>query len=499
MHPDTYEGGIESWGGGCISGWAYSTSSPDATLLIDIEVNGKLVETILAGRFREDLFLAKKGNGKHAFKSGVLGNKLKNDGSVDVIQILLSGTDLPIHTPIYLRRGQEITLKCYYPWTTLNVGTNGDAYPCISRSWFKDGAGLVGNQNLQSLEEIWNSPAIRKIRNDFMKGDYAICKADVCPFLNGDFQMKAPSRSVIAAISYPDRPFDAGINELVHEVDRGCNLNCVMCRPEREEIDKRIEKKVVGEIESMVKQGDLRSLVMSPAGEVLMHQKVIRMLKSNLLSDHGVHVTIITNLTLLNPALWRSIKHNDITISASIDGVCKETYERIRRGATWETVYGNLLYLADVYKRGELRKLAVNMVVMGSNRHDIGGMIELTKTLGIALFFIKHEGLSALEENVFDSCRIDILDEIYDEMDQNQGFELPHVHLGSVRVLMDRSYRSFEYRMSCARIQMSRYNRLDIAKRIVKQCVADIRSGKLEINESVFEQHHHFIRTIQEL
>ncbi len=494
MNAGEYEGSIDHWNGRRISGWAYSKSDPDEILSLDVVINNERVETVSAGNYREDLLCEHKGSGRHAFKSGNLTKHLSSGSRLDAIQIFLSQTDIAINRPIFLRRGKEIKLKCFFPWTTLNVCTNGNVYPCISRAWFKDNAGVVGNRRRQSLHEIWNGSPIQQIRKSFIEGNYEICRGDCCPFLNGEFDPKPPSPLVISALTNPEETFHGGVEELVHEIDQGCNLACVMCRSKVIRPDVALGHKVANEIEEMARKGDLKELRFSPGGEALMHQGIVRLLKSRTLSDNGVHVTIITNLTSITPSLWNAIKHNDLTIQGSIDGATRQTYEKIRRGAKWETVYQNLLFLVDAYKKGDLGELIVNTVVMGSNRHDLRGLIELTKDLGIGLFFIKHEGFSALEENVFDCCRIDILDEIYEELEQSRAFELPHVHFGSAVILIGRYYRSLEYRMTCAELQLSRYMRNDIAARIVRECISDIESGALLVDEDQFRKCSDFMK-----
>lgn len=479
-----YQGGIENWDGKCIRGWVYSTQEPDAQLRLDVVVNNECVETIEAGTYREDLFLAGKGSGKHAFSSGDLTRHLHSGSSLDVIQIFLSKTKTAIHRPVFVREGNEITLKCFFPWTTLNVSSNGEVFPCISRSWFKEDCGLVGNNHEQTLDEVWSGPLIQRVRRNFANGNYGICREDVCPYLNGEFAPKPPSPSVIAAMRRPDEPFTSGIEELVHDIDQGCNLTCVMCRSNVIKPDVALGQKVANEIEKMAEKGDLKELRFSPGGEVLMHQGIVRLLKSRALSDKGVRVTVITNLTSIAPSLWNSIKHNNLSIQASLDGATRETYETIRRGAQWDSVYRNLLFLVDAYKKGELGKLTVCTVVMGRNRRDLGALIEMTKVLGINLFFIKHEGMSDLEENAFDCCRIDVLDEIYEQLERNHAFDLPHVHFGSAVILIDRKYRSFQFRMTCAELQLSRYGRHDIATRIINECFAAVESGELLLDDN---------------
>lgn len=54
--------------------------------------------------------------------------------------------------------------RCDYPWTSLMVDTNGDARPCC---W---AAMRYGNLANQSFDEVWNGPAARALRENFLKG-----------------------------------------------------------------------------------------------------------------------------------------------------------------------------------------------------------------------------------------------------------------------------------------------------------------------------------------
>ncbi|MGF1573863.1 MAG: radical SAM/SPASM domain-containing protein [Sumerlaeia bacterium] len=60
-------------------------------------------------------------------------------------------------------KGQHLLEKCHYPWYFLLVDTNGDCRPCC---W----TGMsFGNLNDRGFDEIWNSKAAVKMRQDFLE------------------------------------------------------------------------------------------------------------------------------------------------------------------------------------------------------------------------------------------------------------------------------------------------------------------------------------------
>ena len=257
-----------------------------------------------------------------------------------------------------------------------------------------------------------------------------------------------------------------------------------MCRGEKVAINKNTVRKSVKDIVEIAEKGNLQTITTSGAGEALLFKEFVALLASRTLSDRGIEVIINTNLTALTEKLWERIKHNNLTIVASVDGATKETYERIRVGARWEDVYRNLGMIARKHKLGELNKLILSFIIMNSNKADISKIIKLACDLEITLTFSQHYGLSTVEENIFECCDIDALDSIYDLIEGAGGFRMKHVNLGSAWMLINRSYRGAPYRINCARYQISRRGRRDIAARILGRAIDDIASNALKVERS---------------
>ena len=71
---------------------------------------------------------------------------------------------------IELTEREEFLLKesrtfCIYPWIHLHAYPTGEAYPCCHAEM---GVGQIGNCRENTLKEIWNSPAQRKLRQDML-------------------------------------------------------------------------------------------------------------------------------------------------------------------------------------------------------------------------------------------------------------------------------------------------------------------------------------------
>jgi D-alanine transfer protein len=81
-----------------VSGWAFDKSHPEQILHVDVYVDGFLLATTPADRFRPDLLNAGKGDGKHGF-SMPLPEKCR-DGKAHSINVSISGTSVILkHSP----------------------------------------------------------------------------------------------------------------------------------------------------------------------------------------------------------------------------------------------------------------------------------------------------------------------------------------------------------------------------------------------------------------
>jgi MoaA/NifB/PqqE/SkfB family radical SAM enzyme len=74
---------------------------------------------------------------------------------------------------------------------------------------------------------------------------------------------------------------------------------------------------------------------------------------------------------------------NNIELTVSVDGVSKEVYEHIRRGANFETLIRNLKSISDLKKKHKSNiVLNLNVAIMKSNYHQLEGFIDFAKEYG---------------------------------------------------------------------------------------------------------------------
>src|ERR1700679_1242109 len=71
--------------------------------------------------------------------------------------------------------------NCAFPWHWLIIAADGNVMPC------SHGSLPLGNLNENSLEEIWNGPAIQEVRRSILANQvHPNCKCQGCPFQRED-------------------------------------------------------------------------------------------------------------------------------------------------------------------------------------------------------------------------------------------------------------------------------------------------------------------------
>lgn len=141
-----------------------------------------------------------------------------------------------------------------------------------------------------------------------------------------------------------------------------CNISCIMCLTIKNKWE--LPKERLDEIISMF---PYLERIMWQGGEVLFLPYFKDVLKIAL-KYPNMRQSMITNLQLADRETMELIVKNNIEVTISIDGVSKNIYEKIRRGASFEKLLDNINILNDI--RNKIKNkviLNMNVVVMSEN------------------------------------------------------------------------------------------------------------------------------------
>jgi MoaA/NifB/PqqE/SkfB family radical SAM enzyme len=391
-------------------------------------------------------------------------------------------------------RGQRRRLKCHLPWSMAVVVDGFSVLPCCCPGWLK-GDQIKGNTRDTSLAEIWNGPKYQQMRAEFLAGDYeTACREDICPMLTGESRMGEPPAAAIRAINEGSTRLDFGPSALQHDIDKGCNLECVMCRdfkilPDSGNIDQGI-----ADMMSAIEMGGLESVSFSGAGEVFVMAKVVRLLESDVFSSRGIAVNITSNLTHFDEKLWQRIRHNKFGVFAvSVDGCTAQVYEKIRIGARWETIRRNMRFLASLRREGSIQHMTWNYTVQRGNIADVGAAVRLARELGFDLlrFIAQFRSHRRSDGNPFEEGDLDALDRVQAQLEAEEAFDDPKV-LTSELGLRHGRHRTVEHRLEMAEYLLGLAHMMGNARtlvydaewlkcvRLVAKVRADIEAGLAE-------------------
>ena len=166
------------------------------------------------------------------------------------------------------------------------------------------------------------------------------------------------------------------------EVTNRCNLSCIMCRDQNDSRKlKNLDVNIFHKLEPVFPY--LLSAYLYGVGEVLTYPHASELFHS--LLKYEINVGFITNGVLITEALARDWVENGLyKLSVSIDGAHKETYEKIRRGASFEKVLNNISQVRDLKKKLGVDRpiITFNFVSMKDTLPELPEYIKLAKEYG---------------------------------------------------------------------------------------------------------------------
>ena len=114
---------------------------------------------------------------------GIIPTKKNKDRIKDYVSFWKKYTDYIDLQDIVLLNPEEgylqYRLPCNNPWRRLSINSKGDVYPCCSFTCFNSLL-CLGNIKDSSLEEMWKSPKIKKLRNELLKEETKISGCNKC-------------------------------------------------------------------------------------------------------------------------------------------------------------------------------------------------------------------------------------------------------------------------------------------------------------------------------
>lgn len=303
-------------------------------------------------------------------------------------------------------------VRCLNPFRWIEVNDDGHITPCCN-NWF---IGNLGSLRENTLEEIWNSPVYRELREAMYEGGnwQKFCNAKTCPqvYNNTWVTLEELYPGIPDSMPVTQELIDdlnARRTELSHppvqvglSCDSRCNLRCIMCHgAKRPHGDGTLLRRALESIRSFLP--GLRRVKLMGDGEVFAIPETREFLFSfDSEANPETAFLLQTNGVLFTPEMWEKIAHLKIDwLVVSIDASTRETYEKIRVGGKWDTLMRNLEFLAARHKEGRIREMHLSMTVMRSNHRELVGFARLGKRLGVTSTYFSPVFGDIGEEQIF--------------------------------------------------------------------------------------------------
>jgi len=202
---------------------------------------------------------------------------------------------------------------------------------------------------------------------------------------------------------------DPRFMQLEIDVSNRCNIRCVMCYHSLEAFVRRPAAFLTVEAFERIAEMVLphaHTLTLALGSEPMTSPHFVPVLRAA--ARHQVpRVTFFTNGTLMSKDIIDAILDARVTeISVSVDGATRETYEAIRRGASFDQVLGNVrrLVAAREARRQPEPRVRFDVVMMRRNVHELPAIVELAALCGAGAvnFFhmVTYEGLDTAGQSL---------------------------------------------------------------------------------------------------
>lgn len=271
---------------------------------------------------------------------------------------------------------------CQTPFNMIHLRLDGHAIGCSCPAYVDWQFSVFGNYSYEPYQNIWQSASAKIFRLSILNNTYCFCKEKVCDIMNPDRKENIN----VARRMEPERT--AVPPHVFLEMDDVCNLQCPSCRVEPKYINygRQYQSRRV-RAEKLIQSGWLEKtpeLTLAGHGEVF-YSKVYRKVLFHNNTEKRNHITVLSNGILFNEKEFFRLMENYKSISAiiSVDGVRKETYEKLRPGAKFEILMRNLEMLSRQKKCGNLAYWQINFVVQRENYLQMKDLILLSQRWGV--------------------------------------------------------------------------------------------------------------------
>ena len=277
------------------------------------------------------------------------------------------------------------TIPCKAPFENFDIKVNGECSPCC----FLKNDISAGNIEKQTFDEIWNGEVYTDLRRRMLKGDFSMCKRDVCSLYN---LCKGENIS-------PD--YKKGPKELKLSYDFECNYNCITCR-DVVKVNTPEEMKLYDEVylpKIMKLAQNAAKICLIGSGDVFYSRHAKKLIKALVKNYPELKFTLYSNGFLMNEKTLKEfgIENNVEDIYVSVNAANRETYKKIMRTDGFDVVMKNLKVMSEYKKQGKIKWVGLNFVTHIMNYKEMPEFVKIAQKLDIGTYFSTYRPWTSAE------------------------------------------------------------------------------------------------------
>ncbi len=275
---------------------------------------------------------------------------------------------------------------CYAPFVSLFFNSLGNVLACCKNDTY-----LLGNVTGQRLKEIWNGGKIKKLREALAQYRFeAGCEFCEWQIGEGNYQGSFPwlfERFPVDSMEpeWPAMIEFAGSNT--------CNFECIMCNGELSS-SIRAHRDGLPPLPRLYDDRffeDLRPFLAHLrqakflGGEPFLAAECHRIWSMMIEEGLMIPCHVTTNGSQYNQQVEHVLENLPVSITVSIDGATKETYQKIRLNSNYDEVMANVRRLRE-YTRYKREYFGIAFCLMRQNWHEFVDMLLLAEELKCSVF-----------------------------------------------------------------------------------------------------------------
>ena len=275
---------------------------------------------------------------------------------------------------------------CKRPFENIEIDDNFFVYTCCP--WYTNHYN-IGNVSTDSFDEIWNSKNAQNFRQKILNGDYSLCNTAKCCEYNNLADI--PKEEIEKKYSTVMKDYPVFISL---DYDRTCNAKCIICRDKcisnKQEETKKLNDIAEKTILPLLKSA--KTVYLSGAGEVFYSTHSKHLIKRITELYPEIKFDIISNGLLCNKENIEKtgLKGKITKLTLSIHAATKETYKKIVRAGSFDTILKNLAYLQELKASGEIGLIQLIFIVSSLNYKDMPLFAEMAKKFGMVAVFCEY-------------------------------------------------------------------------------------------------------------